>query len=339
MTSRQTDITTFLAQSGWGQANRTTIAGDASNRRYDRLQRESGETAILMDAPPEKGEDIRPFAKVAAYLTKCGLSAPEIFAQDTERGFMVLEDLGDDIYARVLQRDPSLEQTLYAAAIDTLIHLHAQPVLTLEAYDAPLMAELAAKAFDWYQLGATGRTNLDQRVAFKEAMQAELSPLDDPPRVVIQRDYHAENLLWLPTRPGIRRVGLLDFQDAMLGHPAYDLVSILQDARRDVSADVETDMITRYLSARPDPLFKAAYARLGIQRNMRILFIFARLSMAFGKPHYVDYIPRVWAHLIRMLDEPGLEHLRSTITPALPAPDAALLSRLKDQCGKHPILS
>ena len=235
MTKRQTILDTFLVQAAWDDALRKTIAGDASNRRYDRLIRNTGETAILMDAPPDKGEDVRPFVRMADYLRRCGLSAPRIYAQDDAHGFLLLEDLGDEIYARVLERSPDLENSLYKAATDVLTHLHAQPPLTLDAYDAPVMAELAAQSFDWYQLGTTGSVNADQRAHFHAEMQAQLAPLDEMPRVVIQRDYHAENLLWLPDRDGVKRVGLLDFQDAMLGHPAYDLVSVLQDARRDVS--------------------------------------------------------------------------------------------------------
>lgn len=337
MTERADLMLAFLARTPWHAATRVTIAGDASNRRYDRLRSETGQTAILMDAPPEKGEDIRPFARMASYLCKCGLSAPEIYAQDETNGFMILEDLGDDIYARVLEQKPQLETQIYEAATDVLLHLHGQTPLDLARYDAPLMAEFAAQAFDWYQLGTTGQTNLDQRAAFKTEMLRQLRPLDASRTVVVQRDYHAENLLWLPQRDGLRRVGLLDFQDAMLGHPAYDLVSILQDARRDVPQSIETAMIQRYLAARPDPNFEDAYARLGIQRNMRILFIFARLSMAYAKPHYVDYIPRVWAHIQRMLQRPGLAPLAACIHPALPAPNATLLQRLKDQCGQHPL--
>lgn len=337
MPDRQTNMTAFLAHSGWGSAKRNTIAGDASNRRYDRLTAANGETAVLMDAPPDKGEDIQPFTDIADYLLRSGLSAPRIFAQDAVNGFLILEDLGDDIYARVLECDPHMELDLYSAATDVLLHLHRQPVIDLAPYDAPLMAGLAANAFDWYQLGTTGRVDLDQRATFKAEMRNQLDPLDAHPRVVVQRDYHAENLLWLPSRNDVQRVGLLDFQDAMLCHPAYDLVSILQDARRDVSPDIEEAMIQRYCAARPDPGFEDAYARLGIQRNMRILFIFARLSMAFSKPHYVDYIPRVWAHIQRMLTKPGLGYLAQTINETLPAPTKPLLQRLKDQCGQHPL--
>ena len=339
MTERAEQIEAFLLAAGWQSAQREPIAGDASNRRYVRLHRDEGPSAILMDAPAEKGEDVGPFVRVAKYLLQSGLSAPQIYEEDPQRGFLLLEDLGNAIFARELENEPSQENAYYQAATDVLVHLRNQPVLDLKAYDANLMVNLAAQAFDWYQLGTTGRVNEDQKAAFAEAMLNVLKPLDKMQRVVIQRDYHAENLLWLPDRAGVKRVGLLDFQDAMLGHPAYDLVSVLQDARRDVSPAIEANMLDRYIERFPDETFRFAYACLGIQRNMRILYIFARLSMAYGKPHYVDLIPRVWRHLARMLDTPGLEHLSTTILPSLPEPNPSVLKRLRDQCGKHPIPS
>ena len=332
LSERNSQIEVFLAAAGWAEAERRTIAGDASNRRYERL-RQKGETLILMDAPAERGEDVRPFLKICRLLRAWGLSAPEVFAADERAGLLLLEDLGDAIFARTLEQDPELEPTLYAAATDVLVHIHQQDCPDLAAYDAPMMTDLAALAFDWYQAGAKGKTDPAQRAAFCDLLTAELAPLDTQPRVVILRDYHAENLVWLPDRAGLKKVGQLDFQDALLGHPAYDLVSILQDARRDLAPETETDQIQRYLTAQDVPGFEAAYERLGIQRNMRILGVFARLSMAYGKPHYVDYIPRVWGHLQRMLDRPGLEDLADLLRTALPAPEQAILDRLRTQCS------
>ena len=331
----------MLVRADWGSAIPKIIAGDASNRRYARLSHRNGETAILMDAPPSKGEDIRPFVSVANYLSAQGLSAPRVMAEDSDLGFLLLEDLGDDVFARVLERRPDLETELYEAATDVLVALHARPLIKLEPYNADVMTDLAALAFDWYQLGSTGKTDKAQRTEFCNAMRHLLLPLDQEPRVVIQRDYHAENLIWLPDRSCVARVGLLDFQDARLGHPAYDLVSVLQDARRDVSPELEQQMIARYVAARGLDMnsFNDAYALLGVQRNLRILGVFSRLSLAYSKPHYVDLIPRVWGLLARVLDAPVCADVRDILKTALPAPTKGILSSLKAQCGTHNIPS
>jgi len=158
--------------------------------------------------------------------------------------------------------------------------------------------------------------------------------------VLIQRDFHAENLLWLPNRTGVQRVGLLDFQDARTGHPAYDLVSLLKDARRDVPAKVERAMIARYVqNTNSDPrAFDAAYQLLGVQRNLRILGVFARLSLHFNKPHYVDLIPRTWAHLMQGLSHPALKKLRDQVLKDLPPPTPENLTVLKEKCASIPTL-
>ncbi|MCR8825448.1 aminoglycoside phosphotransferase family protein [Pseudosulfitobacter koreensis] len=337
MTDRAGHMADFIAKAGWQSARRTTVAGDASNRRYDRLTEPEGGTAILMDAPPDKGEDVRPFVRIATFLRAQGLSAPAILAQDEAHGFLLLEDLGDDLFARVVQREPALELPLYQAATDVLIRLHSARPPALATYDADTMTPLAALAFDWYQAGATGVTNHAAKSRFSAGFRAALAPLDGASPVLIQRDYHAENLLWLPDRDGTARVGLLDFQDAMAGHPAYDLVSILQDARRDVPADIEAQMIARYTDATGLDLteFTRAYALLGLQRNLRILGVFARLCIRDGKAHYVDLIPRVWGHIQTNLNHPDAAPLVDLLA-GLPAPDAETLSRIKSQCAKQP---
>ncbi len=337
LSQREETCVAFIAASGWGSAHRTRVAGDASNRKYDRLTLPDGTTAILMDAPPDKGEDTRPFIKIATYLRDNGLSAPKIIHQDTEAGFLLIEDLGDDLFARVLQNDASLETPLYEAAVDVLLHLHRCAPPELDAYDANTMADLACLTFDWYSWAVTGDANTQSRGRCAAFLTLAFEPLAKAPAVLIQRDYHAENLLWLPDRTGVQRVGLLDFQDAMLGHPAYDLVSVLQDARRDVPPQIETQMIDRYIShagvSRTE--FRDAYALLGLQRNMRILGVFARLCVRDGKEHYVDLIPRVWGHIQTNLHHPGLADMKRIIDTEVPEPSPEALQRIKDQCGKH----
>jgi N-acetylmuramate 1-kinase len=337
MTDRNTLADEFVATTDWAGATRKPLAGDASNRRYDRLHLD-GKTAVLMDAPRDKGEDIRPFIRIARFLSGLGLSAPTILAEDAEHGFLLLEDLGDDLFAKVIPRQPELESPLYEAATDALIHLHrAAPPDDLKPYDPAVMLDMAALAWRWYLGGALAEDSISEqtfRAAFARVLQTHASATP----VLIQRDYHAENLLWLPDRHGSARVGLLDFQDAMKGHPAYDLVSVLQDARRDVPPAIEEAMIARYVAAtgQDDTDFRAAYAVLGVQRNLRILGVFGRLCLMNGKPHYIDLIPRVWDLMLRDLDHPALSPVAKLITDALPEPTPDILKRLKDKCATIP---
>ena len=339
MPDREAAITAFLAHAGWGNAAIAPLAGDASNRRYLRLKRtDPAQLAVLMDAPPTKGEDVRPFIKISNWLTNAGFSAPKIFASDEEQGFLLLEDLGDDLFARVIPARPEQESTLYTCATDVLVSLHecAAPA-TLAPYSISVMTDLAALAYDWY-LGASHGADTLAKAQFGAEMTAILGQHAPQQEVLIQRDYHSENLLWLPERVGVARVGLLDFQDAMLGHRAYDLVSLLQDARRDVPPDVEAEMIQHYIAAanQDKDRFTAAYHVLGAQRNLRILGVFARLCVRDGKAHYVDLIPRVWGLLKRDLAHPALADLARIICDTLPTPTATLLQGLKDKCPTIP---
>ena len=339
MPQREALAAAFLAASGWGGAQRRPLAGDASNRRYERVSHPERGGTVLMDAPTEKGEDVRPFLRIAEHLSSLGLSAPRILARDPEHGFLLLEDLGDGLFARVIPSDPALEVPLYEAAVDVLLALHRAALPAgLKPYSPQVMAEMAALAFDWYRAQSVGPDTV-----LREAFVADFEPLlkthASDQTVLIQRDYHAENLLWLPERKGPARVGLLDFQDAMTGHPAYDLVSLLQDARRDVPPAVETAMIDRYLagSGIVRDGFDAAYHVLGAQRNLRIVGVFARLCTRDGKAHYVDLIPRVWGLLQRDLDHPALAGVAPMIRAALPVPNPDILKSLKAKCGTVPM--
>ena len=337
MTDRNTLAGNFIAGTDWSGSVRKPLAGDASNRKYERLHL-NGRSAVLMDAPREKGEDVGPFMQIARFLKGLGLSAPEILAEDAAHGFLLLEDLGDDLFARVIPREPELERPLYEAATDALMHLHqATPPTDLKPYDPTVMLDMAALAWRWYLGGAVAEDPASEH-AFRAAFTPILQKYASETPVLIQRDYHAENLLWLPDRQGPARVGLLDFQDAMKGHRAYDLVSVLQDARRDVPPVIEEAMIARYIATtgQDDATFRAAYAVLGVQRNLRILGVFGRLCLMGGKPHYVDLIPRVWDLMLRDLAHPALSPVADLITDALPTPTPAILKRLKDKCATIP---
>lgn len=331
MTDRAKLADAFLAGTDWANADRTLLAGDASNRRYQRLHHPNRTTAVFMDAPPSKGEDVRPFIEIAEHLINHGLSAPKILAMDPANGFLLLEDLGDDLFARVLSRQPALEETLYLNATEALIHLHQNEAPKLPIYDASIMSDLAGTAFSRYKTGIVGHENSDELHTFKTMFEPVLNDLTAGEAVLVQRDYHAENLLWLPCRSGVARVGMLDFQDAMLGHPAYDLVSVLQDARRDVSPEIEKQMLKHYVSRtnRDSVTFQAAYAALGAQRNLRIIGVFARLSLDMGKAQYVNLIPRVWDLLQRDLNHPAVQDIARFVRKALPEPTSDHLARLK----------
>lgn len=325
----------FVDASGWGSATLRPLAGDASNRRYDRLTTADGNRAVLMDAPPEKGEDVRPFVQIAQYLTSQGLSAPRIYAQDADAGFLLIEDLGDRLFAREMAAHPDTEDTLYKAAVDVLIHLHDASPPDLPAYCSKITVPLAALAYDWYQKSIDGAAETAAKTAFCDSFLRAIQPYNQELDVLIQRDFHAENLLWLPDRHGHARVGLLDFQDAMLGHRSYDLVSVLQDARRDVSRDVESRMIDRYIDTTgcDRDQFTAAYAVFGLQRNLRILGVFTRLCLRDGKTHYVDLIPRVWGHVQTNLSHPALADTKAVVDATLTAPTADILNLMKKECG------
>jgi aminoglycoside/choline kinase family phosphotransferase len=333
---RATARDAFLNSAGWGNAVCSDLAGDASNRRYFRLADTKNQLrAVLMDAPREKGEDVGPFVQIAEHLRQVNLSAPSILAQDQNLGFLLLEDLGDDLFARVLQDKPNLENKLYSAAIDVLIDLHSAPLpVGMETYSPDKMVEMSALVFDWYMTGALSSDTSNEKAKFATTFRSVLNGLNGWNEVLVQRDYHAENLLWLPQRKGSARVGLLDFQDAMVGHRAYDLVSLLQDARRDVSPEIESEMISRYLEAtRLDAeQFKRDYVLLGLQRNLRIVGVFSRLCLRDGKSHYVDLIPRVWEHVQKDLLLTNSPELVSVLA-CLPEPNADVLSKLRSQCG------
>ncbi|SDE38654.1 hypothetical protein SAMN04488105_103144 [Salipiger thiooxidans] len=319
---------TFLKSAGWDGAEAHPLAGDASSRRYTRLRR-GEEHAILMQDPDG---DTALFARLSRHLLSLGLSAPRILAEAP--GLLLLEDLGDGLIAR-LATDAEAEKRLYLAATDALVILHRHaPPRGLPLADPPRLAAMTDLAFTCYATNADhapapGTAERCAR-AFETALTNHAADTD----VMILRDYHAENILWLPEREGAARAGLLDFQDALSGHRAYDLVSLIEDARRDVSNDTAEAVIRHYLGATglPDAPFRTALAVLGAQRNLRILGVFARLAATRGKPGYIDLVPRVWDHLQHDLRHPALAEVTAILHEALPAPTPDILQRLKDPC-------
>ncbi|MDJ0857476.1 MAG: phosphotransferase [Dinoroseobacter sp.] len=330
-----TDYTDFLAGAGWASAEVRPLAGDASNRRYLRVSR-NGHRAVLMDAAPERGEDTGPFLKIAAHLRAVGLHAPAVFSSDPVAGLILLEDLGDGLFARRFEIEPDSQNRLYKSAIDVLLRLHAGPLPPGDVpdYTACPMAEAAKLAGIWYA------DDLPSAEALATSMTTALTALDWSQPVLVLRDYHAENLLWIDNADGLDRVGLLDFQDAARGHPVYDVISLMQDARRDVPADVAHAMAMHYQtgSGMTGAVFDHAAAVLGAQRALRILGVFARLSLHFNKPDYVDLIPRVWGQLQANLHHPSLRDLAELTSECLPKPSAEHLASLKARAGTCPRL-
>ncbi|RST32188.1 aminoglycoside phosphotransferase [Sphingomonas ginkgonis] len=299
----------FLSANGWHDAKIEPLAGDASFRRYFRVFRE-GEQAVLMDAPPPH-EDPRPFVAVADWLSGVGLTPPAILARDLEQGMLLLSDLGDVRLRETLDEAPHREAELYAAATDVLVHLHAHPPMAgLRPHGLEQWLEELRLFPDWY--GPAVGLELDPDT-YRAAWEAVLAPVagDGLGPVTVLRDYHAENIMLVGGHEGVRHLGLLDFQDALAGHPAYDLASVLEDARRDVSPDIERAMIDRYVEATgANGRFEHAYWALAAQRNTRILGVFCRLWKRDGKPGYRRFQPRMWGLLERDLAKPGLEPVR-----------------------------
>ena len=300
----------FLAGCGWAGARIEPLAGDASFRRYFRVIGD-GRSAVLMDAPPPH-EDPRPFVAVAEWLSATGLSAPEIIASDLDQGLLLLDDFGDERLRETLDEDPARERELYELATDVLIHLHRQPPMNgLPAHGLEEWLDELMLFPDWYCAALDLSVDVEAyRAAWAEVLQPVAA--DGLGQVTVLRDYHAENLMLIGGREGVARFGLLDFQDARAGHPAYDLASVLEDARRDVPPDIERAMIDRYVAATGlGAEYERAYWALAAQRNTRILGVFTRLWKRDGKPHYTAFQPRMWGLLERDLACPDLAPVRA----------------------------
>ncbi len=335
-------IRRFLDAQGFGQAARRYMQGDASTRAYERLTL-NGASYILMnspkraDGPPVRdgkpysqiahlAEEVTPFVAMANALRARGLSAPAIFAADRAAGLLVLEDLGSEPV--VAGAPPAPVEARYAAAVDVLASLHRQPLpetlpvepgidYALPRYDLEALQIEVELLTDWYLPKLETRISDARRDLYMALWRDALMPIVEAPATWSLRDYHSPNLLWLPEREGVARVGLLDFQDAVLGHPAYDVAALLQDARVDVPEAMEIALLSRYTRARLaepgfDPAgFARAYATLAAQRASKILGIFARLDRRDGKPQYLRHLPRVWAYLQRALAHPALAPLNA----------------------------
>jgi tRNA threonylcarbamoyl adenosine modification protein YjeE len=344
-------IRSFLARSGLTQAERHYVQGDASTRAYERLTL-SGASYILMNSPqrPEGppvrdgkpygaiahlADNVTPFVAIAQALHTRGFSAPAIFAADRAAGLLVIEDLGNELV--VAGKPPAPIEPRYEVATDLLAALHRQalpdvlPVepgedYALPRYDMPALLIEAELLVDWYLPRLNAKLASAKRDSYVALWRDALLPVLETPATWVLRDYHSPNLLWLPQREGVARIGLLDFQDAVLGPAAYDLASLLQDARVDVPERMEITLLACYAQARRagDPgfdtaVFARAYATLAAQRASKILGIFARLDRRDGKPQYLRHMPRVWGYLLRSLAHPALSPLAAWYRANVPA--------------------
>lgn len=309
----------FLRGTFWENARLTPIAGDASARQYARLDHPP---AILMTDP---SGDTSQFAQIATALTDAGLCPPKIYAHDPAKGLMVISDLGQIDFAQHLIKTPIEELVLYKAATDVLCQLHDQNITVDGPWMThPIAADMIGLAAEFYAENSAAAPQLCN--ALHNAFTAHV----DPSLHLALRDYHTENLIWRPERVGTDRVGILDFQDACMAPIGYDLMSLIRDARRDMSGAVSQAITVNFCNhiGRDAAGMSAHLACVGAQRNLRILGIFARLAAQGGKPHYLQLIPRVWRYLMLDLSHPALGSLRTTIMSILPEPDTANLQRL-----------
>lgn len=304
----------FLKSAGWAGAKLKALQGDASFRRYFRVKR-FGSSAMLMDAPPPQ-EDVGPFLRAARWLDANGMRAPEIYAEDQARGLILLEDLGKARMRDYLEQWPDDEVEVYRSAVNALIRLHQLPGGPFLDYSMSEYMREVALFTEWYCPAQGLKVDLEGYKAAWETVIARILPRQRP-GVTVLRDYHAENIMLLGA---LQKQGLLDFQDALVGHPAYDLVSLLQDARRDVSQELEAVMFDHYREETgvDGNEFLSDYATLGAQRNAKIVGIFVRLWRRDRKPRYLDLIPRVWRLLERDLTHPALAPVASWFDSNIP---------------------
>ena len=324
MAERDAEIDRFLDTNGWAGAELTPLAGDASFRRYIRLT-DGARRAMLMDGPPPQ-ENVRSWLAVARHLGGLGFSAPRVFAADADAGLAVIEDFGDDTYTRLLDNGGD-ERALLALAVDVLIALHRIPSHraippSLPPYDDRRLFAEAGLLVEWYAPAVMAELPEAAVSVYFDLWRRLLPIARAVPETLVLRDFHVDNLMGLAGREGIEACGLLDFQDAVTGPVSYDLISLIEDARRDFKPGLAVEMMARYLAAFPDldpAAFAASAAVLAALRNAKIIGIFTRLAVRDAKPAYLAHIPRVWRLLEGDLAHPVLAPMRDWFGQHFPA--------------------
>ena len=350
------DIEIFLKKSGWKNFDRTRIKGDASSRRYERVTSHN-QNAILMITPQAENENyeissgktntrenmgynslarlagnkVEAFICISKELSIRGFSAPKIFASDLSKGLLLLEDLGDNLFSKFIQSNANQEKKLYLAAVDCLAAIYRSTFsknLTyensfweLEVYDDVAMLAEVDLLLDWYAKDFGHQIGSQNKKIWHSIWKKLFINFEAVAPGLGLRDFHAENIFWLNQREGTENIGLIDFQDALFVHPSYDLVSLVEDARRDVSPELTEMLIDRFCQKsgiKNDEKFRSAYAIMGAQRNAKILGIFVRLAKRDKKLQYLDYIPRVKEHLMRNLNSPCCEELKQWLEQNIP---------------------
>lgn len=324
--NRETEMDAFLMRSGWRGAQRRMLAADASFRHYARVVY-GEQKAVLMDAPPP-WEDVGKFMLVSEHLRRYRISVPRILESDPEHGFLLLEDFGDTSFTRLLRAHPEREGELYAAAVDALNEMYqesqsdaAEDVAQLPLYDSTVYLREVALFAEWFLPQCVGMARAKElRQEWLQLWSEVLRRAALHQDCLVHRDYHADNLFWLEDREGYRAVGMLDFQDALWGDAAYDLASLLEDARRDVHPATVAHCLKQFIAASgaEEQAFLMRYAVLAAQRNAKIIGIFTRLAVRDGKQHYLDYLPRVWAHLSHDLQHPMVTSIAEFVAHHVP---------------------
>lgn len=322
MSARIDLIDDFLIQAGWGRAQSLPMAGDLSSRKYHRLRDQDGNTAVLMDASPDLDSSTPAFVEMTKWLLSSRLSAPRIMAADVENGLLLLEDLGERVVSDVIAHEPDIRRNIYEITLDLLVLIRSRENTALSCPDAKTLVDMTTLADEHYPGIETSRLS-----GFRQLLETVLKDLLGDGTTVSLRDFHTDNLVWLPERPGLARLGLLDYQDAFLTHPAYDLVSLLTDARSDIEPEFRSEMITLYTDRTGDDpdRFGLAFAALSAQRNMRILGIFARAARKLGRTEHLGRLPRVYGYLKEALGHPVFKDVTEDVLAAIPAPTARMI--------------
>ncbi len=330
MTKREEQIKELLRKNNLLCAQTEKITSDASNRKYLRLTK-GNKTVILMDSNPKKNEPINNFIYFTNFLRKHHFSAPKIYDSDIPNGLLLLEDLGARNFADILKVKPKVETNIYKEAVNQLIMIQSKETpKQAKPYSTEILIEEALLFTEWY-LGETNSSRLSTQ--FTSLLTPLLKKIDQTKPTLVLRDFHAENLIWMNSRKNFKRVGLLDYQDALIGHPAYDIASLLKDARRDVSIEVRDIMTNHYLekTKHNKDLFLRDYSILSAQRNLKIIGIFSRLSIRDKKKNYVKLIPRVWKNLENDFMHPDLKNLSKFINAVAPYPNVKILKNLSQE--------
>ena len=310
---RKLDLTEWLSTTEWAAWDRHPVTGDASARRYERLIGPNDQSVIAMDAPPDICGTQKSFVDMAHHLKNIDLAAPEIFAWDEELGLLIISDLGSTDFAQHLKSTPVDEAKLYGNAANVLRKLHsAPPPIGLTKMTPDIGTGMIDLAFDWAAIDISA----ELRASIENELHQLLTQVDPSPNTLSLRDFHAENLIWRNDHTGTDCVGLLDFQDAFITHPTYDLASLLRDARRDVQTEMLGDLLYQLNPDANQDAQRLAFHVMAVQRNLRILGIFRRLAERDGKTRYLDFIPRVENHLRTDLSFPELAKLNTLVTRA-----------------------